>query len=379
VLLCGHLDVVPPDPVTLAEWTYDPFSGEVADGQVWGRGALDMKGTVITLLEAVEALLKTGYQPERTLYLGLGHDEEIGGIDGARCLSSLLEERGVRLSAVIDEGGNIMEGMVPGVTLPVALVAVSEKGFASVELKVEGRPGHSAMPPPHTAIGVLSRAITRLETAPMPADLRYIKLMFDHLGIFLPFKLRLAFANSGLMRGVLLKNLSAAPTTNSMVRTTMAATVISGGVTDNVLPAQARVVVNCRILPGDTREKLVSHMRRTINDEAVQIYLPADASWEAAPVSPVESPVFANLSRTIRQIFPEAVVAPFLASGATDIRYYRPLTENLFRFSPFVLNNELLKTVHGIDERVSLETLERMVQFYAQLIKSWTTVVGTAE
>jgi carboxypeptidase PM20D1 len=377
VLLCGHLDVVPADPATREAWTYPPFSGEVADGQVWGRGTLDMKGTVITILEAVEGLLKTGYQPERTLYLGFGHDEEIGGMNGARCISELLTERGVRLAAVFDEGGAIMEGMVPGVDLPVALVAVAEKGFASLELKVEGRPGHSAMPPPHTAIGVLARAITRIEAEPMPANLKMIQMMFNNLGIFLPFKLRLAFANIGLLRGLIVKQMASSPTNNSMMRTTTAATIIEGGVKDNILPAQARAVVNCRILPGDTREKLVTHVRKVINDEAVQVFLAADRSWEPSVISPTDSPVFTNLVRTIRQVYPEVVVAPFLVSGATDSRHYLPLTENVYRFSPYFLNADLLKTVHGIDERVPVATLERMVQFYGQLIKSWTTIVGT--
>jgi carboxypeptidase PM20D1 len=379
VLLCGHLDVVPADPATRDAWTYAPFSGEIADGQVWGRGTLDMKGTVITILEAVEGLLKIGYQPERTLILGFGHDEEIGGMNGARCLSELLGERGVRLAAVFDEGGAIMEGMVPGVDLPVALVAVAEKGFASLELKVQGRPGHSAMPPRHTAIGVLARAIARIENKPMPPNLRMVQMMFDSLGIFLPFMLRLAFANSGLLRGTITKRLAAEPTTNSMIRTSSAVTIIEGGVKDNVLPAQARAVVNCRILPGDTREKLVTHMRSVIDDEDVQIFLPAEKSWEPSVISSTDSPVFTNLVRTIRQVYPEVVVAPFLVSGATDSRHYLPLTENVYRFSPYFLNSTLLKTIHGIDERVPLDTLERMVQFYGQLIKSWTTVVGTGE
>ncbi len=379
VALLGHLDVVPVDPATRAEWTHPPFEGVVADGFVWGRGALDMKSTVVAILEAVEGLIKSGYQPERTLYLAFGHDEEIGGLQGARSIVAELEKRGVRLAAVLDEGGSIMENSIQGLAAPAALVGVAEKGHASVELVVEGRPGHSSMPAPHTAIGVLARAITRLEANPMPASLRYVNMMFTDLGAFLPFTLRMAFANTWLFGGAVLKRLQGAPTTNALVRTTMAATVIQGGVKDNLLPAHARAVVNCRLLSGDSSSAVLEYIRRTVQDEAVQINLPEESTWEPSPVSPVGSPVYKNLSRTIRRVFPDVVVAPYLVAGATDSRYYTPLSENVYRFSPTRMDSELLKSVHGIDERIAIDVLFSMVQFYNQLIKSWTTVVGSVE
>ncbi len=372
ILLCGHQDVVPADPTTLDEWTHPPLSGTIQDGFVWGRGALDMKSTVIAIMEAVEGLIKAGYQPERTVYLAFGHDEEIGGLEGAREISRLLVERGERLEVVLDEGGAIMVGSLPGVTLPVALVGVAEKGYASLELKVEGRPGHSSMPPPHTAIGVLSRALTRLEAHPMPARLAMARLMFDQVGAFLPFGARFAFANNWLFGGILRRRLESAATTNAMIRTTAAATMIAGGVKDNILPAQARAVVNCRLLPGDTRAGVLEHYRKAVADEAVQITMPADSSWEPSPVSPPDSPVFNGLSRAIRQVFADTLVAPYLVTGATDSRYYQPLTDNIFRFGPYTINSELLRTIHGIDERISIDALELMVQFYTLLIKSWT-------
>ena len=373
VLLCAHLDVVPADPATKDDWTHPPFSGAVADGCVWGRGALDMKSTAIAILEAVEGLIKAGYEPERSVYLALGHDEEIGGWRGAHCIAELLVERGEKLALVLDEGAAVMDGMLPGLGLPVALVGVSEKGHASVELRVEGRSGHSSVPPRHTAIGVLARAITRLEASPMQSRLSMAGLLFNDLGAFLPFGLRLALANMWLFKKSILKRLAASPQTNALVRTTMAATVIQGGVKDNILPAQARAVINCRLLPGDTCQSVLEHIRRTVNDEAVQIHLPEEAAWDAAPISPIDSPEYAGLARTIRQVFPEAVVAPYLVSGATDSRHYVPLTSSIYRFSPFVLNADLLKTIHGIDERIPVEGLARMVQFYQVLLRSWTT------
>ncbi len=377
VALLGHLDVVPVDPATREEWTHAPFEGAVADGFVWGRGALDIKCTVTGLLEAVEGLIKNGYQPERTLYLAFGHDEEIGGWQGARCIVEELKSRGVRLAAVLDEGGAITEGMLPGLALPVGLVGVAEKGHTSVQLVVEGRPGHSSMPAQHTAIGILARAITRLEAHPMPASLDMAKLMFRDLGTFLPFTLRLALANTWLFGGTILKRLQSNPTTNAMVRTTMAATVIQGGIKDNVLPAYARAVVNCRLMPGNSSATLLDHVRGVVNDDAVQISIPEESTWEPSPVSPVDSPVYQNLSRTIRQVFPDVVVAPYLVAGATDARYYVALSDNVYRFSPYMLDAGLLKTMHGVNERIPVDRLAQMVQFYSLLIKSWTTVVGS--
>lgn len=376
VLFCAHMDVVPADPVTRAEWTHPPFSGEIADGQVWGRGALDMKSTLITLMEAVEGLIRAGYQPERTLYLGFGHDEEVSGQGGARQISAALAERGVKLAAVLDEGAGVMTGMLPGMTLPAALIGVTEKGYASVELRVEGRPGHSSMPPKHTAIGVLARAIARVEESPMPVRMSMAKLMFEELGVFLPFSLRMAFANPLIFGAAVRKRFLASAQTAALVRTTMAVTLINGGIKDNILPAQARAVVNCRLMPGDTREAVVEHIRRAVNDEAVQVSLAEEHGWDASPVSPVDSPVYRSLSQAIRQLFPDAAVAPYLMAGATDSRYYTPLCENVYRFSPIHYDEALLKTVHGIDERIPVEHLGSMVAFYAGLMKTWTKVVG---
>ncbi len=372
VMLCGHIDVVPADSATLQEWTHPPFRGDVDEGAVWGRGALDMKSTVIAIFEAVEALLKSGYQPERTVYLAIGHDEEIGGLEGARCIAQRLLERGEHLAAVFDEGGAIMDGGVPGVHVPVAMVGVGEKGYASLELVVEGRAGHSSMPPPHTAIGVLARALARLEQRPMRARTALARLMFQYMGPFLPFGTRMALANYWLLGGAVQRRLEATAATNAIVRTTAAITMIDGGVKDNILPARVKAVVNYRILPGDTVKDVLEHAQKVAADEAVQVQLPEGASWEPSPISPVDSIEYEEFSTIIRQVFPEVIVAPYLVAGATDSRHYLPLTNNVYRFSPFSLDPALLKTIHGIDERISIESLARMVQFYLLLIRDWT-------
>ncbi|MCP3143475.1 M20 family peptidase [Pyxidicoccus xibeiensis] len=371
MMLMGHLDVVPVEPGTEASWTRPPFSGEVVDGYVWGRGALDDKGSVLGILEAVEGLLAAGYQPRRTVLLAFGADEEVGG-KGAQAMAALLQERGVRLESVLDEGGMMMTGTVPGVAAPVALVGVAEKGFVSAELVVEGEGGHSSMPPRQTAVGVLSRAVMRLEEQPMPAELRGgSRALFEFVGPEMPFGLRLVFANLWLFEPLVLRQLEGQPSTNAAVRTTTAATMFEGSVKDNVLPSRARAVVNFRILPGDTVEDVLAHVRRVVDDPRVKVGTLGFKS-EPSPVSRTDSEAWGVLQRSIRQVFPEAVVAPYLMVGATDARHYAGLSDSVYRFMPLRLERADLARLHGKDERVSVAGYANAVRFYAQYLRDAT-------
>jgi carboxypeptidase PM20D1 len=369
-LLMGHLDVVPVEPGTEGAWTRPPFSGDVADGYVWGRGALDDKGSVLAILEAVEALVAAGHQPKRTVLLAFGGDEEVGGHEGAEVMARLLRERGVTLESVLDEGGMMLTGTVPGVAAPVALVGVAEKGFTSVELVVEGEGGHSSMPPKQTAVGILSRAVTRLEEQPMPAHLRGgSRALFEFMGPEMPFGLRLLFANLWLFEPLVVRQLGGQPSTNAAIRTTTAATMFEGSVKDNVLPARARAVVNFRILPGDSVEGVLAHVRRVVDDPRVKVGTFGFQS-EPSPVSRTDSEAWGVLQRSIRQVFPEALVAPYLMVGAADARYFAGLSDSVYRFMPLRLEREDLPRLHGRDERVSVQGYAGAVRFYAQYLRN---------
>jgi carboxypeptidase PM20D1 len=372
VLLAGHMDVVPVDPSSRDEWRFPPFEGRIFDGAVWGRGALDTKNSVIAALEAVETLLKNGFQPQRTLILGFGHDEEIGGFQGAAQIAGHLLASGVHLAALLDEGGGVMRDGIPGVRMPVAVVGVAEKGYLTLELKVEARGGHSSIPPAHTSIGVLARALSRLEANPMPIHLEMADRFFRYLGAYLPFYFRLVLANQWLFKGPIRARMTADPRTNALVRTTTAVTMISGGMKDNLLPAQARAAVNFRLMPGDRIADLEMHARKIIHDEAVQLHIPEGAAWEASPMTPFDSPISKGLLKTLGQVYPEAVAVPFLVPGTTDSRHYIPVCENIFKFSPFLISTEELSTVHSTNEHITQASLARMVQFYIQLVKNWT-------
>ncbi|UCC73199.1 MAG: M20 family peptidase [Gemmatimonadota bacterium] len=368
ILLMAHIDVVPVEPGTESDWQYPAYEGRVAEGYVWGRGTLDDKGSLIGILEAVEILAAEGFQPRRTVYLAFGHDEEVGG-SGARAIAELLEERGIELEFVLDEGGLVTDG-VPGIDQSVALVGIAEKGFITLELTVRQEGGHSSMPPPQTAVGILSAAIHELETHPIPGGIRGASAaMFDYLGPEMPFVQRLVVANRWLLGPLIEHQFGASPEGNSMLRTTTAATIFRAGVKANVLPASARAAVNFRIMPGDSAGTVIEHVRRTIDDPRVEI-TPPESSTNPSPVSDIESETFTQLQQTIRQIFPHAVVAPYLVVGGTDSRYFVSLTRNVYRFAPVELSSGEYNTVHGTDERLAVDALADMVRFYVQLIRN---------
>ncbi len=371
ILLAGHLDVVPADPAYIKEWTHPPFSGQVADGFVWGRGALDIKEQVITIMEAVEHLLKNGYQPGRTVYLAFGHDEENGGLAGAKEIADLLKTRGVQLEAVLDEGSFILENILPGTKVPVAAIGLAEKGMLTLKLKVESEAGHSSTPPAHTAIGILAEAILNLEENPLPARTTYARSLFKGVGIASPFFYQMAFANLWLFGGIIKRRKSKNPQTNAIIRTTTAATAVAGGIKENVLPRQAKALVNFRLLPGTSIADVCTHATKVIDDKRVTFQPVEDGAWEATTLSPAGSAAYLSLEKTIRQIFGNLPVAPSLVLAATDSRHYAGVCQNIYRFTPLTIDPESLRGVHGVNERVSVEALGKMVKFYGQLIQNW--------
>jgi len=379
IMLISHLDVVPADD---EGWTYPPFSGEIAEGFVWGRGTLDVKNGVIGVLEAVEYLLKEGFQPERTVYLGFGHDEEVSGRHGAVVICKLLKSRGVELGSLLDEGGAVIEGFLPGVDTPVAVIGISEKGYLSLRLTVSVEGGHSSMPPQETAISILSKAIVNLETKPMPPHLEVAEFLMSYLGSALPFYQRMLFANTWLFGGILKKQLSKSHLLNATIRTTTAPTIINAGVKDNVLPGKAEAVVNFRLLPGDDLRSVYEMVLERIHDERVVVtpyegeMLEGGAGWEPSPVADSESPYFKALSNLIKAAFPGALVSPYLVMGGTDARHYAPVTDCALRFSPIQMTREDLQRVHGVNERLSIENCARMAAFYIAYIRDLSSLDG---
>lgn len=369
VLFAGHIDVVPIESGTELDWTYPPFEGCIEEGYIWGRGALDDKVAVLGLLEAVEALLAHGFQPQRTLYLAFGHDEEVGGNHGAARIAALLQERAVQLEFALDEGLAVTEGIIPKVTRPVAMVGLAEKGYLCLELSVESSGGHSSMPAGETAIGILSAAVARLERNPMPARRDSLAFqMLQQLAREMPFPLRTLLGHPRLFGGLVQRQLGASPAMNAILRTTTAPTILQAGIKENVLPTRARAVINFRLLPGDSIAEVTQHVERVIGDARVRVQPAGDMRSEPSPVSSADSAGFKRLQQAITGAFPQAVVVPGLVLGATDCRHYAPLSQDAYRFTPIRVRPDDLGRVHGTDERISVDNYTEAIQFYQRLI-----------
>ena len=378
ILLLAHQDVVPIAPGTEGDWQLPPFSGEIRDGFVWGRGSWDDKGNLLSQLEAVEQLLAAGFKPERTVYLAFGADEEVGGLRGAAKIAALLKERKVRLDFVIDEGLLILDGILPGLKQPAAMIGVAEKGRLTVRLKVSATPGHSSMPPPHgeSAIGMMSSALKRLDDQQLPAGLKGIALdMFDTLAPEMSGFSRVALSNLWLFGPVVQKQLEGATSTNAMLRTTTALTIVNAGNKENVLPGRAEATVNFRILPGDTQQQVMDHVRHEVGQVVAADKFEVQAlpgSAEASKVAPTQSAQYRLLATTIREVFPDVLVAPGLMVAGTDSMHFGEISDHIFKFSPVRANSQDLKRFHGTNERLAVANYADAIRFYHRLLSSGT-------
>lgn len=369
IMLMAHMDVVPIEDGTEEDWDVEPFSGAVVDGEVWGRGALDDKGPLIAIMEAVEHLLRKGFEPRRTVLLAFGHDEELGGFRGAAEIATILLARRIRPWIVIDEGGWVVDRVKPLTDQPVALVATTEKGYVELELTAFGAGGHASSPPPSTAIGKLAAALARLEANPLPTHVEVLGPQFAALASRLTPQMRLLLANLRLTGPIVARQLLKDPLTAATIRTTTAVTMVAGGVKPNVLPQEARAVVNFRILPGDSIESVTTHVERLVGpDIAVERH--GDHWSEPPEPSSTESPAWEVLAHSVEETFPEAVVAPWTMSGATDSRHFRDIASDVYGFNAFTGDREILGRFHGTGERIRAADAARAVSFFVRLIRN---------
>ena len=371
--LMAHQDVVPVAPGTEGDWQQPPFSGAVKDGFVWGRGAWDDKGNLMSMLEAVEMLAATGFRPRQTIYLMFGQDEEIGGQRGAMQIARLFKERGIRLQFVIDEGLLITEGLLPGLSRPAALVGVAEKGILTLQLTATATPGHSSMPPAQagqTAIGMLSVALARLEDQQMPLAVRGLSRdMFETLAPEMSGVNRVFLSNLWLFKPLVERQLAKGAATSASLRTTTALTVVSAGNVENVLPGRANATVNFRLLPGDSSEQVIDHVTQVVSNPSIRIDK-SPVLAEASKLASTEARGYQLIHKTLRQLHADVVVAPGLMLGGTDSRYFDGVAENIYKFSPVRARPEDLKRFHGTNERISSANYIELIQFYHQLISN---------
>ena len=368
VLLLAHQDVV---PAPSEGWKHQPFSGDIADGFIWGRGAIDDKGSVMSILETAEYLIKDSFKPSRTIYIALGFDEEVGGQEGAAKIAEYFKAQGIQFDSIYDEGMFVTQGEVPGVKAPVALIAVAEKGYLSLRLVAESAGGASSMRPDQTTVGILAAAIDKLQNNRFPTRMTGPAAdLFDYLGPEMSFPYKMIFANMWLFGPVIEGELTSSPGTNATIRTTAAPTMFEGSQRDNVLPARATAVVNFRILPGDTMQSVTDRVKAVINDPRVKIEPAPVFANDPSPVSSTNTWSFKVLTRTVREVMPDVLVAPMISIGGTDCIHYIGLSPNIYRFLPERLYGDDLDMLHGMNERISITNYGEMINYYIQLVRN---------
>lgn len=366
ILLMAHQDVVPVSPGTEGDWTEPPFSGAVKDGWVWGRGTADDKGSLVALFEAAEALAAAGFAPRRTVLFAFGHNEEVLG-SGAKAIAHTLRERGLKPEFVLDEGMVVVEDH-PVTRAPVALIGIAEKGYATLRVTAKAPGGHSSMPPPETAVATLAAAILAITGSPFPLDYSGPAAeMMAALAPRAPFATRLAVANAWLFEPLLLGQIAATPSGAALLHTTMAPTMLEGSPKENVLPQTAVARINFRIHPRDSAAAVMARAARAVED------LPVTLEWETppnepTPVSSTTSPAWQVLAELAGE-FSGAPVAPALVLGGTDSRVFSGFADDVYRFMPVRLRLDELGMIHGTNERLSVENLDRMAEFYRRLIE----------
>ena len=364
-VLMSHYDVVPADE---ALWEKDPFGAVIESGEIWGRGTLDNKATLLGIMEAAEYLLARGFQPANDIYLSFGGDEEIGG-PSADAIVQELERRGVRPALVLDEGGAILSNVFPGVSEEAALVGIAEKGYMDVDIEITGQGGHASSPPASTLAGKLAKIIVRLEANPFQSRFtKPVREMIDTLGRHSSFGLRIVFANlwifSPLLKAVFGKM---GGQMNAMVRTTCAVTKLEGSQSYNVMPPRVSAGLNLRPLSGDSCESVARSVGKTISSPEAKVNVLK--AWEASAVSRTDSPGWETLSKAIRKSWEDVIVSPYLMMARTDSQYFCRISEDVYRFSAMRLTKDQLALIHGNNERIPVESLLKTVEFYGALMK----------
>lgn len=373
ILFLSHYDVVPPGeyPVSMERWDHPPFSGAIADGRIFGRGAIDMKSMLFGIMEAADKLIAEGFTPERDIYFAFGPDEEVGGMHGAAEMVRFFQEKGLTFDAVYDEGGIIAaSGFISQLNRDVALVGVAEKGYVTFTLQVRGDGGHSSMPPMQSALGQAAIIMQRLEENQMKARLiPPVKSLLANIGGAMEFTTRMAIANQWLFKPLLLRSLSKTPSTNALIRTTTALTMAKGSDASNVLPSSAEITVNFRTLPGDKIEDVKKHVEDACKGFDVNIEMSGET--EASLISGHDARGFEVMKNALSKIYPDALITPYLSVTGSDAPKYEKVCSNIYRLIPVRLTSEEQETIHNLNENLSIENYRRMMAYFREVMANY--------
>lgn len=391
ILFCSHYDVVPvvgyepvPTPADSVifrpndtpapaldhfstRWDYPPFSGDVVEGRVYGRGTLDMKGMLFGILEAADTLLQEGFTPGRDIWFAFGFDEEIGGTEGALKIAAYFREKGLTFDAVYDEGGIVAAPGLGGITVPMALIGTAEKGFCTIRIDIKGTGGHSSMPPAKGSLVQAAEIMEKLNDDQMPALITPpIAAFLDNVGGTMGYASRLAIANRWLLGGVLKDKLAQTPATNALIRTTTAVTMAKGSDAPNVLSSVSEIVVNFRILPGETVAEVVKHVEKIC--EGYDTDITVLSAREPSMTSGTDTRGFRIVEESISRLYPAARITPYLTIGGTDAYKYQAVSDDIYRFMPVCLNEYEQRTIHNENEFISLENFGNMIEHFRYIM-----------
>lgn len=364
-VMMAHYDVV---PVNASAWEKSPFDAVLENGVLWGRGTLDTKVTFNAVLSAVDTLVARGFVPEKDVYLAFSGGEEVNG-EGARNIVAYFKEQGITPSLVVDEGGAVVENVFPGVKGACGMIGIAEKGMLDVSYRALSSGGHASAPKPHTPVGVLSSACTKIENHPFPSHLsKPVAAMFDTLGRHSSFVYRMIFANLWLFRPVLdgICKKSGGEL-NALMRTTVAFTQMKGSDASNVIPPEAQMVSNIRLNPADTVESALARLKKTVKDDSVEIQ--AIYGMNPSRISELDCPAWDKVAIAVASTWEGCIVTPYLMMQCSDSRHYGEISDKVYRFSAMDLTKEERATIHGNNERIRLSTARDAVSFYLALLK----------
>ncbi len=369
VMLTAHLDVVPADDGE--KWVEPPFSGNIRDGRIWGRGSIDYKAGVSAMLQACEDILEKEFTPDRTIILAFGHDEEVGGGKGAAEIVRVLKDRGVYLSSVLDEGGYIYS--YPWMDRDVAVIGLAEKGYLTLRLTAHGVQGHASVPELSTAAGSLCRCLADLEKNQFNAKLcSPVEMMFQATSDML--RESVTGSDHAPTPEQMMRIIEEWPSGNALVRTTTAITMISGSSKENIIPAFPFALVNFRAVPGDHSLDILNHVKSIAEPLGVDVkYEDTNQIHEPSGIASMDTVEYRAIQAAVRKIVPGIPIVPGIFPAATDSRHYGRIADNVYRFEPVHLGKEGLGALHSEGESIAVEDYLNAISFYTAYVRSVST------
>ena len=370
VLFIGHYDVVDADKNSIKDWKYPPFIGAIENDKIYGRGTLDDRGSVIAMFEAINKLIEEGYTPKRDIYFGFGHDEETGGINGAKAISKYFFDNNIKPYMVLDEGGRVE--ISPKGTQN-AYIGVSEKGRLLVNIKFKSNGAHASRPPRVTSVTKLAKAVEILnknqsKPALIPQVKEYYKATYNDRGFLTKFLI----ANSDILKYFLFKKLEKNPLDNAYIRSTTAITQLSGSNSANAVPSIAIATIDSRILPTQNPDDMLNHIQNVLskNFKNEDFEIEVISKTNPSNISDTNSDAFKLLTNEINSMFPSTKIVPYMIPAGTDAKYYEKISKNVYRFLPIAIKPEEYSLMHGVNEFISIENYSRMIEFYKNFIKN---------